>query len=143
MGKKLTVIVLICLLGVAIGVFLKVSLVEASDPIGDRYCPVDTESPPSVVYDEVWEPVGGLITVEHNGIFQVGRYSFDDNRIVFGDGSTTLFREGGSATPTVVGSQEKEVITIVGEEVIADIDINEPRFRVTRWLVTGHAHFTN
>lgn len=120
--KKIILITAVCIIGLAFGVFMKVMTVSASSPEGG--CPVNYEPAPSVVYDEVWKPLFGLITVRDNNKYKVGELNFSDG---------TIAVQGGSPIP-------------LNNAVSGEIENNNikhlPKLKVTRWRVEGHAHFT-
>jgi len=123
--KKVILIGVICVIGLASGVFLKIMTVNASSPEGG--CPVNVETAPTVVYDEVWEPLFALITVKDNGTYKVGELNFREGRIALAEPA------GGSVALNNAVSGE-----ITGTGAVKHL----PKMRVTRWQVVGHAHFS-
>jgi hypothetical protein len=124
MRRKIIFGICACLLGLVIGVSAKAILAGASSP--ETGCPVGTEAVPSVVYDEVWEPLNALVTVEHPSAgFKVGNYSFSDGKVDFPGASSVSFNSG-----TVVGRVDDQGIKTM------------PKMKVIRWEVRGHVHFT-
>jgi len=126
MKKKIFLISFVCLAGLLSGGFLKIISVRASSP--ESGCPVGVEASSSIVYDEVWRPLSALVTAKEagSGIYKVGAYNFSDGQITFKNNNTQA----------LAGSR-------AGEATKDGKIVNQPKFKVTRWRVTGHAHFPN
>jgi hypothetical protein len=125
--KKVMIILAVCLVGIGAGMFMRTMTVKASTP--EKGCPVTVEGVPTVVYDEEWLPLAALVTAEKNPamgatpeVYEVAKYSFTTNQVTFKDGSTRRLSDVSSG------------VSRVGVEVL-------PKFKVTRWQVSGHAHF--
>ncbi len=143
MIKKYGIICVICIAGFLAGAGIRIALVSASDI--QRSCPIDTEDSPSVVYDEKWEALKGLISTP-NG---VGEVSFSNE---LGASQTTV--KIGNGPEVNIGSVVAGIMT-TGDAVVAILPPPQnlqreeftqrlflPKLKVTRWQVRGHIHFT-
>lgn len=120
------VVLLVCVLGAGAGMAAKMISAGASSP--EAGCPIAVEGVPTVVYDEQWDPLTAFITAEKSaGTYEVARYSFSDNLVTFKDGSTRRLSDVKSGESGVAGLET--AVTVF------------PKFKVTRWQVSGHAHF--
>lgn len=128
MKVRIILIILVGFLGVAVGLFVRSTLVKASSPEGG--CPVAVGAP-EAVYHEFWKPVSALITVYDTATTssKVGTLNFETNAITYFDGTTDTFD-----ADTVSGYADSD--GTYDNTVMKHF----PKLKVTKWEVEGHVH---
>jgi hypothetical protein len=124
--RKIILVVMMCMLGLAVGMGGRLVSLKASSP--ESGCPVTVEGIPSVVYDETWRPLTALVTAKNgdpgeDAPYEVCVYNFNTDMITFNGGTTRRLEDATAGEFGPPGG------------------LMSPKFKVTRWQVNGHAHF--
>ncbi|MCD6228915.1 MAG: hypothetical protein J7K17_05525 [Candidatus Omnitrophica bacterium] len=132
MRRFILFVTLIFLSGFLGAFLLKITSLSASSPEGG--CPIEVESTPSVVYDEVWYALKGVITTEEG----MGRINFSTKQVSV-KGKTYNLSEVVSGRISQVKEEGKDG-NGEGGGTYNTIDFF-PKLKVTQWRVEGHIHF--
>jgi len=108
------------------GFFLKTTFVKASSP--EEGCPILVEGTPSVVYDEVWQALEGVISTQYG----TGRIIFKDRKVIVKENTYSLSNIISATIEEAVDKDGNYIATVVGYT---------PLLKVIRWRVKGHIHF--
>ncbi len=118
----LTVVVV----GFILGFSLKTFFVKASSP--EEGCPILVEGTPSVVYDEVWRALEGVVSTQYG----IGRLIFKDRKVIVKGNTYSLSNIISATIEEAVDEDGNHIATVVGYT---------PLLKVIRWKVEGHIHF--